>query len=243
MKNAALVVIADEILTGKVKDENTFVFATTMFERGVKVERIEVIPDSVEVIADSVRRLSASYDYVCTSGGVGPTHDDRTLEGISYAFDVPLVEHEEAYRYFQAAQEKAGRGSVVSEAQRKMLALPRGCQVHFVESLWLPLIQYENVYIFPGVPFLFERLMVAHAGLFQGGKFYREIIVTNKSESTIAHDLSLIQEQFSAVNIGSYPQIPGKGFNVLVSIEGEDQQQVLAATELLLPAIEGRREA
>ncbi len=242
MKNAALIVIGDEILTGKVKDENSFVFASTMFERGVRVERIEVIPDKIDTIADSVRNFSTRFDYVCTSGGVGPTHDDRTLEGIAQAFSLPLVEYEEAFRYFKNAQEKAGRGPNVSDAQRKMLAFPENSQLYFVEPLWLPLVQCKNVYIFPGVPFLFNRLMASFSPLFKGGKFFRETIFTNKSESKIAHDLSLVQAKFDGVNIGSYPQMPGKGFNVMVTIEGEDHEQVATVTELLLPVIEGRRE-
>ncbi len=242
MKSAALVVIGDEILTGKVKDENSFVFANAMFNQGIKVERIDIIPDTIDVIAEAVRNYSARYDYVATSGGVGPTHDDRTLDGVAKAFQVALKEDSEALRYFKAAQEKAGRGSFVSDAQRKMLLFPEGSQPHFVEPLWLPLIQFKNVYIFPGVPFLFNRLLDGCITLFQGGKFYRELIFTNQSESKIAHDLSKVQEQFSEVSIGSYPQMPGKGFNVMVSIEGEEQHKVKTVTELLLPLIEGRRE-
>lgn len=242
MKRAALIVIGDEILTGKVKDENSFVFANAMFNQGVKVERIDTIPDTTEIIADLVRNYSASYDYVATSGGVGPTHDDRTLDGIAKAFGVGLKESAQARQHFIAAQEKAGRGSAVSEAQRKMLAYPEGSVLHFVDPLWLPLIQCRNVFIFPGVPFLFGRLLEGCLPLFQGGTFYRELIFTDKSESKIAEDLSRVQEQFLEVNIGSYPQMPGKGFNVMVSIEGEEQHKVRSVAELLLPLIDGRRE-
>ncbi|MCA9508138.1 MAG: competence/damage-inducible protein A [Myxococcales bacterium] len=241
MKKTGLIVIGDEILSGKIKDENSFVFTSVMFERGVKVERIEVIPDQLEAIADTVKRFSSLYDYVCTSGGVGPTHDDRTLEGISLAFRKPLIEHQEAFRYFQLAQEKAGRGSVVSDAQRKMLAFPKGSKVYFVEPLWLPLIQLRNVYIFPGVPFLFERLLKHNSYLFDGSQFFRELIATDKSESTIAHDLSTIQDQFNEVQIGSYPQSPQKDFRVLVSVEGENKDQVLTVANLLLSVLDGRR--
>lgn len=241
MKKAALIVIGDEILTGKVKDENSFVFANTMFERGVRVERIDTIPDDIETIADTVRRFNANYDYVCTSGGIGPTHDDRTLEAIAYAFSLPLIEHEQARAYFETAQEKAGKGREISQAQRKMVTFPESSQVYFAEPSWLPLIRVNKVYIFPGVPLLFKHLMHAHASLFAGSKFYREIIVTNRAESTIAHDLDTVQNQFKELSIGSYPQIPRKDFNVMVTIEGENEHQVSHVASLLIPLIDGQK--
>lgn len=241
MKKAALVVIGDEILTGKVKDENSFIFAKTMFERGVEVGRIEVIPDVILDIGATVTKLAQTYDYVCTSGGVGPTHDDRTFDGIAYGFSLPIKEHAEAVNYFQTAQARAGRGREVSLAQRKMLAFPSPCQVHFIEPLWLPLVVVKNVYIFPGVPFLFTKLMHGFAHLFNGGKFFREIIFTDLAESQIAFDLKIVQDHHPDVAIGSYPQAPGMAYNVMVSIEGRIEESVVKVTKELVPLIKGRK--
>lgn len=243
MKSAALIVIGDEILTGKVKDDNTLVFASTMFEQGIRTARVLVIPDDIVTIAENVSSYSKSYDYVFTSGGVGPTHDDKTFEGIASAFSLPLVEHKEALDYFTKAQIKAGRGDVVSETQRKMLCFPKDCQVHFIEPLWLPLVVVKNVYIFPGVPYLFEKMIKGFAHLFQGEKFYRQVIYTDLSESGIALALKDVQDAHPSTAIGSYPQMPTMPYNVMVTIEGVDEKLVLKVAEILTPLIEGRKTA
>lgn len=243
MKSAALIVIGDEILTGKVKDENTFVFAKTMFDQGVRVERVLVIADDIPIIAENVVKYAKDYDYVFTSGGVGPTHDDKTFEGIAKAFSLPIVEHALAYEYFKRAQIKAGRGEVITPAQRKMLGFPSPCEVHFIEPLWLPVVAVKNVYIFPGVPYLFEKMMTGLAHLFLGEKFYREIIYTDQSESSIADDLKLVQDEYPKTAIGSYPQMPGKPFNVMISIEGVDEKLVSSVAEKIIPLISGRKTA
>jgi FAD synthetase len=241
VKSAALIVIGDEILTGKIKDDNSLVFAQTMFDRGVRVKRIVIIPDDISLIAESVARYSSSFDYVCTSGGVGPTHDDMTFEGVAKGFLLPLKEHEEALCHFQEAQERAGRGKDVSDAQKKMLCFPTPCQVFFIEPLWLPLVVVNNVYIYPGVPFLFEKLMTSFAHLFKGRKFFRETLFTDRAEAKIAFALKQMQDQNPDVAIGFYPQMPGKPYNVLITIEGVEQNKVIGVATQLLPLIGGRK--
>lgn len=243
MKTAALLVIGDEILSGKVKDDNSFVFAKTMYERGVKVTRIVVIPDEIDVIADKVEKCSKKFDYLVTSGGVGPTHDDKTFLGVSMGLALPLNLHHEALDYFQQAQLKAGRGEVVSDVQKKMLIFPTPCTVHYVEPLWLPLVVAKNVYIFPGVPYLFEKMMSSFAHLFKGGKFYRGVVYTDLSESRIALDLEKVQEKYPSVAIGSYPQMPGANYLVMVTVEGVEQEMVNKAVSELMPLLHGRAAA
>jgi molybdenum cofactor synthesis domain-containing protein len=243
MKSAALLVIGDEILTGKVQDINSFVFAKTMFEQGVRVERIVTIPDDIEVIADKVEKCAKKFDYLCTSGGVGPTHDDKTFDGIALGLSLPLKLHEEALHYFQREQSRAGRGEGVSDVQKKMLTFPTPCQVFYVEPLWLPLVVARNVYVLPGVPYLFEKLMTSFAHLFKGGKFYRGCLFTNKSESTIALPLKDVQDRYASVAIGSYPQMPGHAYNVMVTVEGIDENMVNTVVKELLPLIDGRETA
>lgn len=240
MKTAALIIIGDEILTGKVKDDNSLVFAQLMFSRGIELKRIIVIPDEVTIIAKTIQDLCNTYDYVASSGGIGPTHDDVTLEGVSQAFNKKLCEHPEAISYFKAAQERAGRGSHISETQLKMLIYPESAQVYFAEPMWLPLIRVENLYILPGVPSLFVRLLEAFSHLFVGDKFFREIIYTDRYESSIAPDLSKIQAKFSSTKIGSYPQEPDKSFRVMVTIEGREEHRVQEAAREIMPLIEGR---
>jgi molybdenum cofactor synthesis domain-containing protein len=240
VKSASLVVIGDEILTGKVKDENSFVFAKTMYDRGVHVECIEVIRDSIETIAAIVATHAKKFDYVCTSGGVGPTHDDKTFDGIAKAFSLPIKDHNEAARYFLAAQKQAFRGDQISSVQMKMLRFPSPCHVHFIEPLWLPLVIVKNVYIFPGVPSLFEKMITGFRELFLGEKFYRKTLFTDQSETAIALDLKTVQDQNPQVAIGSYPQMPGCPYNVMVTIEGLDKERVNRVAHALTPMINGR---
>jgi molybdenum cofactor synthesis domain-containing protein len=241
VKTSALIVIGDEILTGKVKDENSYVFAEAMFDRGVRVERIFVIPDNIKVIGETVRNAANAFDYVLTSGGVGPTHDDITFDGIAYAFNLPICDHKVAIDYFRNAQSDAGRGEIVSEAQMKMLRFPTPCTVHFIKPLWLPLVIVRNVFIFPGVPYLFQTMLNGFSNLFEGGKFFRQIIFTDKAESKIAFDLKAVADQHPDVSIGSYPQMPGKPYNVMVTIEGIEEEKVCLVASQLLPLIDGRK--
>lgn len=240
MKTAALIVIGDEILTGKVKDENSFVFANTMFNQGVRVPRIIVIPDEISIIAETVRDYAKRFDYVCTSGGVGPTHDDKTYDGIAQAFNRPLSQHQIVTEHFLKAQERAGRGNTIAPPQKKMLILPTPCEVYFLEPMWMPLVQVQNVYVYPGVPLLFQKYMTGLAHLFEGGQFFRKIIFTDRSEVAIADDLGNMQERFSSVAIGSYPQIPKNDYQVMVTIEGTSEGQVQQVTKELLALIDGR---
>lgn len=241
MKSAALVIIGDEILTGKVKDENSFVFTQTMFERGVSVQRIEVIPDNIEDIGETVRKLSSGVDYLCTSGGIGPTHDDKTFAGIAYGLSLPIEDNEEAINYFMSEQRRAGRGETLSVAQKKMLRYPTPCHVHFLKPMWLPLVIVNNVHIFPGVPALFARMMHGFCGLFTGGQFFREEVFTDRMESEIAFALEDIQERNPDVSIGSYPSLPQINYAVMVTVLGSSKEIVHNVTKEIIALIEGRR--
>jgi molybdenum cofactor synthesis domain-containing protein len=243
VKTAALIVIGDEILTGKVKDENTIFFANTMFENGIKVARVLTIPDDVPIISESVLSYSKIYDYVFTSGGVGPTHDDKTFSGVANAFSLPLVINQEAYEYFRDSQIKASRGPEISLAQQKMLKYPSPCKVYFVETSWLPVVVVNNVYILPGVPRLFHKLLHGIEYLFKGEKFFRRVLYTDLLESLIAEALESIQEAYPKTFIGSYPQEAEKPFNVIVTIEGIDEPEVCLVTEKIMPLIQGRKTA
>jgi molybdenum cofactor synthesis domain-containing protein len=241
VNTAGLVIIGDEILNGKVKDENSFVFANIMFERGIELKRIITIPDDKIIIGDVIREFMSTYTYVASSGGIGPTHDDITLEAIALGLKRPLRKHEEAVRYFQEAQEKAGRGSVISDVQLKMLSYPESSLIYFTKPLWLPLIRIDNLFVFPGVPSLFTALIHDWAHLFCGHKFYRELIYTDNNESSIAKALGMVQSRYESVKIGSYPQEPTKSFRVMVSIEGINQNHVHEATHEIMPLIKGRK--
>src|SRR5262245_40737147 len=151
-KTAGILVIGNEILSGKTADENSVFLVRELRELGVDVRKISVIADDVETIASEVRSFSQTHDYVFTTGGVGPTHDDLTMEGIALAF------HRRIQR--NPALEAALRGYYspeLVEPNLRMADVPEGVQLIGGPGLWFPVIVVENVFIFPGVPMILQR--------------------------------------------------------------------------------------
>ncbi len=152
MSTAALLVIGNEILSGKVRDTNSTFLAVELRKLGVDLERIVTIPDVIDTIARETRILSEAYDYVFTSGGIGPTHDDLTMDGIALAFERKVVLNQSMIDRMQRYSDKP-----VNDAMRKMAMIPDGSEVLDVGGLWFPVVVVENVHIFPGIPELFEK--------------------------------------------------------------------------------------
>src|SRR5208283_396920 len=143
-KTAGIIIIGDEILSGKVQDTNVLFLTGELWARGVMVSRISVIPDIVDDIAREVRDFSAKYDFVLTSGGIGPTHDDITIEGVSAAFGVrPVISDMLKGRLEQ-------RNKDLTPARLKMAEVPEGAELLDCGELSFPLIKFRNVFIFPG---------------------------------------------------------------------------------------------
>lgn len=238
---AACIVIGDEILTGKIQDRNSHVLAQVLFERGVRLIRVETIPDTLDVIAETTRRWSATVDFVFTSGGIGPTHDDRTYEGIARAFDVPLAYHDETLAKFEAHHQEQGRGPL-NEARKRMALLPAGCQVWSTTDLWVPLVVLQNVHVLPGIPELFERMLRAHADRFQGAPLHRAEVYTDLWEGDIAEVLTSLQLAYPEVAIGSYPRIGLEaGYRVKITLDGLPRETVERVAEQLTRDVQGRR--
>jgi molybdenum cofactor synthesis domain-containing protein len=238
---AAFVVIGDEILTGKVQDTNTHTLARVLFERGVRLERVETIPDVVDDIAATVRRLGHAFDLVFTSGGIGPTHDDRTYEGVACAFERKLVFHEGLLAQMAAHYAERGKGAL-NEARKRMALLPDPCELWQTQGMWVPVVIVENAHVLPGVPQLFEALLLGVAERFGGTRRHRVVLHTDRLEGDIAEPLSLEQARWAEVAIGSYPQYgPDKSFAVMVTLEGENALLVEEIADRLCAAIAGRR--
>lgn len=241
MTSAACCVVGDEILTGKVHDVNSHVLAKVLFDRGVKLRRVEVIPDVVDEIAATVRRLSSSFDVVFTSGGIGPTHDDVTYEGVAAAFGRPLVFH--APTLDLMAAHYAAKGRALNDASRRMALVPDGCVVWSTPGLWVPFVVVQNVHVLPGIPLLFEQMLVAHAARFTGPAIRRVLVFTQLLEGDIADALTAAARTHPAVAIGSYPRLNEPDHKVMVSFEGEDAAEVDALADEVSARIHGFRRA
>lgn len=238
---AALLIIGDEILTGKVQDQNTATLARCLFQRGVALRKVETIPDDLDEIGVALRRLSAVHTWVFTSGGIGPTHDDKTYEGVARAFGRDLAYDEAVLERMRQHYEERGRGEI-NAARRRMALLPRGCAVLPVPALWVPVVVVENVYVLPGVPVMFERMLHAVADRFTGEPQHLVVLHTDAYEGDIAEVLTAAQDRNPGVRIGSYPQFrENRECNVMVTLEGADSSLVERVAQGLLEPLAARR--
>jgi molybdenum cofactor synthesis domain-containing protein len=228
-KAAAIIVIGDEVLSGKVEEQNARFLVRELRKLGVAVRRIEVIPDVVEEIAATVRSASAAFDYVFTAGGIGPTHDDVTIAAIAAAFFVPVVRNQDL-----AAMIRAFSGDRFYERDLRMADIPAGAQLIYGEgpnhSRW-PVIAYRNVYILPGVPSILQRKFAVIRDRFAAPPFFSRAIYSNDGEGAIAHILDQAAADFPSVAIGSYPHVEATDHKVLITLDGRDEATVARACD------------
>lgn len=228
MPSAGLLIIGNEILSGKIVDTNSPFLAGQLRELGVDLERILVIPDVVDTIAEETRRFSEAYDYVFTSGGIGPTHDDVTMESIAKAFDQELRLDEQMCARIERAQKEP-----LNDAMKKMALMPEGANAIDVSDLWFPVIVIENVHILPGIPQLFEKKFLSIRDRFAGVPIHLTRVFVTRHESDIAEDLHALLREFSELMLGSYPRIGEPDYRVMLTLESRDADYLKRATESL----------
>lgn len=229
MPTAGILVIGNEILSGKVVDANSPFLARELRALGVDLERILVIPDEIETIAIEVRAMSKAHDFVFTSGGIGPTHDDLTMDGIAQAFSRPLIEQESI-----AARITQATGQSMNESQRKMALVPEGAALVDAGDLWFPVVIVENVHIFPGIPELLRKKFESIRERFRGVPFVLKRVFVKRRESDIARTLYELLSEFPELMLGSYPRIGEEAFHVLLTLESRDAGYVQSALDSLV---------
>ncbi|KAF9788058.1 MoaB/Mog domain-containing protein [Thelephora terrestris] len=237
IRNAAALIIGDEILNGKVQDKNTQYFATFCFQQGIDLKRVEVIPDDEAEIIEAARRMVQKYDIVITSGGIGPTHDDITYESLAKAFGQDLEYHEETLHRMTETNKTRAWVSLQNKeqitAQHRMALFPNKSEVIFpCPDIWTPVVRLEGkLCVLPGVPMLFRKMLQELAPLLPlpppHERPFRYQIFTDSPESSIAPFLTALQERVKndGIRIGSYPFF-GRG--VCVSLIGLDKPSILA---------------
>jgi molybdenum cofactor synthesis domain-containing protein len=233
---AAILVIGDEILSGKTEELNARLLIDELRDLGVALRRILVIPDDVEEVAEAVRDLSSRVDHLFTSGGVGPTHDDVTILGIARAFDRPIVRHPDL-----AAKIRAYFGEGADETRLRMADVPEGSTLIEAPDLRWPLLACENVYILPGVPELFQRKFAAIRERFRVAPFYTHTIYTLEDEFDIAERLREVAVAFPQVAIGSYPNFTIPEYRVKLTLESKEREAIDAAYRELLGCLDSGR--
>jgi len=227
MPTAAAIIIGDEILSGKFADENGPFLIGRLRSLGSDLRRLVTISDDLDAIAQEVRGCSERYDLVFTTGGVGPTHDDLTMEGIARAFDVPLVESDRLVSLMKSY------GMGIDETTVRMSRIPQGAVLVDSPRSSYPVVRMANVWIFPGVPKLLRSKFDALADHFKGEAVHTARLYTTERESEIAQRLADAAVRHPSVDIGSYPRWGEGDFRVIITFESRDPTALSAATDEL----------
>lgn len=226
---AALVIIGDEILSGRTQDKNTAYIAQQLNEAGVRLNEVRVIPDVKQKIIDTVNEMRGAHDYVFTTGGIGPTHDDITAESVAAAFGVELELHEGALKALYGYYEKP---EDVTESRKKMAMIPKGGTLIDNPVSGAPGIHIENVYIMAGVPGICKAMVDNILPTLKGGKPVQSRSVTaDLQESLIADGLAAIQARYMMLSIGSYPKYQNGKFGTTLVHRGIDEDALEAAVQ------------
>jgi FAD synthetase len=228
-KTAGIIIIGDEILSGETMDTNSAFLCQELRALGVMVQRIHVVPDDVTQIAEDVRLFSQLFDVVLTSGGVGPTHDDVTMEGIAQGLQQKLVINP----IFESLI-REGYGVKMRPEHLKMALIPEDSELIQGEKFWFPIVRVENVYIFPGIPEILKFKFKTIRTVLQDTPFFQAQIFVNCDEGEIAEILSRTVQIFPELHLGSYPTMSNTEYRIKLSLEAKDKPCVLNAFNHLL---------
>jgi molybdenum cofactor synthesis domain-containing protein len=210
---AAIVIIGNEILSGRTVDKNTSFIASWLNNKGVNVEEVRAIPDKENIIISTVNELRKKFGYVFTTGGIGPTHDDITSESISKVFKQKYQYHPEAYK----ALEEYYKNSDFNEGRKKMAKMPEHAKLIPNPKTFAAGFYVENVFVLPGVPSILQVMIPYLDTIVKSGKKIISISIdSGLRESAIADELSVIQNNFPDIDIGSYPYFNENPGTILV---------------------------
>ena len=221
--NASILIIGNEILSGRTQDTNTGTIALWLNSIGVKVNEVRVIPDIEDTIIDTVNILRKTSNYVFTTGGIGPTHDDITAQSISKAFKLKYEIHKEAFKILEAYY-KAGQ---FNDGRQKMVWMPRNANLILNPTSGAPGFNVENVFCLPGVPSILKSMLGGLQNRIVGGKpILSHTISLRTVESEIAKSLTEVQDKNKDLEIGSYPFFQAGKLGVSIVIRSEDQSKI-----------------
>jgi molybdenum cofactor synthesis domain-containing protein len=218
---AALAVIGDEILSGRTQDKNVAQVATWLNDQGIRLAEVRIVPDDTVRIGETVNELRARHDYLFTTGGIGPTHDDITIDAIAAAFGVPVVVHPEARAILEDYYRD--RPFHLTEARLRMARTPKGAELIANPSSGAPGVKMGNVYILAGVLHIAASMLEALTGTLEGGRPVVSVTVgARAAESDVADLLRETEAEHPGVAIGSYPFMKDGGFGANFVIRSED---------------------
>tara|TARA_B110001452_G_scaffold25531_1_gene20103 strand:- start:503 stop:1252 length:750 start_codon:yes stop_codon:yes gene_type:complete len=236
--NAAILIIGNEILSGRTQDTNTSTIALWLNLIGVKVNEVRVIPDIEDIIIDNVNHLRKVNNYLFTTGGIGPTHDDITAESISKAFNLEYEIHQEAFKiletYYKTGEFNKGR--------QKMVWMPRNANLILNPTSGAPGFNVENVFCLPGVPSILKSMLGGLKNKIVGGNPILSHTISLKTvESEIASSLTNVQDNNKNVEIGSYPFFQAGKLGVSIVMRSEDQLKIEKCSSEILSFVNKKK--
>ncbi len=234
--SAGIIIIGDEILSGRTKDININWIATELNKIGIKLEEAIIIQDDKKIIIEKVLNFSKRFTYVFTSGGIGPTHDDITTEAIATAFGMKLEKNKIAMELLRKYYQKSN--IEFNEARQKMAIIPKGASLIDNPVSIAPGFNVKNVFVFAGVPKIMQSMFHSILNKLKGGVMIKSKTITcNIGEGKIANDLKRIEQKFFGIKIGSYPYFNPKSFGTSIVIRSKYQKNIILASKELLSII------
>jgi molybdenum cofactor synthesis domain-containing protein len=223
-----VLIIGDEILKGVVEEANAAFFIKQFRALGSQLREVSFIPDEIDIIAHHVADFSERFDTVCTTGGIGPTHDDVTIAGVARAFDVEVVLQEGLVDRIKDVV-----GKDFNEGHRRLALLPEDAELVSGPGLKWPVLKVRNVFVFPGVPKLLHRKFKAIASHFEGKHYFSAAVTIRSRETEICAELDAIVAAHPKVMIGSYPRMEDDSWVSRLTVDGFDENDVLTAHQAL----------
>lgn len=230
IKTAAMLIIGDEILSGRTQDINLKTVAEFLGPLGVQMREARIVPDVQEEIVSALNALRARYDYVFTSGGIGPTHDDITADAVGAAFGVEVIYHPEAMTLLADKY-----GDAFTPARQRMARTPSGASLIANPSSIAPGFQVENVFVLAGVPGVLRAMLLDISHRIEGGSVMLSVSIRGQGvfEGQIGDELRVIAERYPDLSIGSYPYFDPAGNGTTIVVRGYDMAQMhMAQTEI-----------
>ena len=236
--NAIIILIGNEILSGRTQDANVTFLSKWLNELGVRVEEVRVILDNQEVIVNCINEVRKKFKYIFTTGGIGPTHDDITSRSIAKAFNLSYGYNKEAYEIL----EKYYKPGEFNDGRKKMAKMPDKTSLIYNPSSGAPGFIIENVYCLPGVPSILKAMVGGLENKIKGGKkILSETISVNTVESEIAKPLEDVQNNFSNVEIGSYPFFRSGKVGVSIVMRSTEKKQIKDCTKRIQNFIQQKK--
>lgn len=235
---AAMLVIGDEILSGRTRDANMHHLAMELAKAGIDLREVRIVADDPEAIVEAVNALRARCDHVFTSGGIGPTHDDITADQIARAFGVPIGVRDDARAILAERYEK--QGSELNESRLRMARIPEGAALIENPVSGAPGFSIGNVHVMAGVPSVFQTMVASVLpGLTGGTPLISRALRVERAEGDVAEPLRALAAEFSDLSIGSYPFIQMGRYGTNVVFRGTDEGRIAAAMDRLAAGFPG----